>query len=171
MAHIWRFSHERFYGFLPSRNVESERTWATLKADLPRSVYHVEAFRQSGVQLIGRVVHVIYESWHNKLEAQHARLCDFNAFCHAFRLRKHNVIIEVVWHLPAVFRVCFLDVNAEEVGLVREPLVHIVEAPGLVTKRRSGVAAEYQSNRLVPMIGQSTHFAGGGYRFHPATPD
>ena len=61
---------------------------------------------------------------------------------------KGNItLFYVVVRLPSIGRMGFLDVDNEHLYLFFEFIVNIIQAPGLVAKGRSGVAAKGKRHR------------------------
>ena len=75
---------------------------------------------------------------------------------HVLGLVEDNVVTMVHAHLPTVFGMCFLNVDAEKVDSVLEPLENTVEAPGLLAKRGSSVRTEYECDWFIEVVSQVT---------------
>jgi hypothetical protein len=76
------------------------------------------------------------------------------------RLREKDPFAFVGFDLPFVGWVRFPNVDDEELNLIAETAMELDEVPSLGTKRGSGVAAEYQSNRPSSAKGGELHLLG-----------
>ncbi len=118
-----------------------------------------------GVRSIGGVIHIVEQRWHCKLEAQNTGLSHLCTFLDCFRLIENHIVIQIMRQLPTVLRMRLKDVYTEEVRLIGKPFVNRIEAPGLVTERRSGITAEQQRNGFIQIVCQRPHFAGANAFF------
>ncbi|MCZ6616777.1 MAG: hypothetical protein O7E57_01490 [Gammaproteobacteria bacterium] len=132
----------RFDRVFPSRDIKTEGSRPALIDNGSFAVDDIKPLGMRGVRPIGGVIHIIEQSWHGKFQAQYAGFSHPCSLPHGFGLVENHIVIQVMGQLPAIFRMRLGDVNAEEVGPIDKPLKNPIEAPGLVTERRSGVTAE-----------------------------
>ena len=130
--------------------MEAERSGFALVGNSARPVDDVETVRPAGVGAFGTVLHVVDKRRNVNPEFDHAGVRSFVAVFQRVGAGNEHVVLDVVWHLPAVGGMRLLDVDHIESHLFFVLLVQLVERGHLPAEGRSRVTAEDQRHRLPP---------------------
>src|SRR3990172_2293903 len=144
---------------------EIKRTDPAFVDDPTLSIDDVDALRPGGVAGHGGVAEVVDESLGLDPHPIDQRPREIGAGLESLGLVEDHLRLHVGIHLPLVPGVGFFDVHQDQLDLVLEVLMYFLELGQPGSKRRSGVAAEDQDQRLLAIeIGDllGTGAVGGG---------
>jgi hypothetical protein len=144
----WNKSGQGF-GYTDGR--EAERTGFALVGDPPIDVDDVQAIRPTRVGAFRGIVKRVHHRREFQAEVANTHLPEIAALVKTLRTRKYNLVRQITGHLPDVARVRFLDVHDVERNLIFIFLVQRIQRGNLPAKRRSGIAAEYEHDRFLPL--------------------
>src|ERR1700691_1483544 len=128
--------------------LKSKRARFALVCNAAFGVDQIDAIRPAGIGSFGRIAKLVEHGRKLDTEFPHASPSDKRAIFLSFRASKNNLVFYIALHLPNVAGMRFANVDNQE----RDPpailLVELIEGGNLPPKGRSGVAPEYQNNRL-----------------------
>src|SRR6516165_6562055 len=136
------------YRLFPGVRIEPERTALAGIDDLAVTADQVEPHRQRDVAFLYAVVDRIDQHRHLQIEVDLAQGRHRGALGIAPRLAEADVLPKVLRHPPTIVGVRFPDVDEVEPDLVPVLAIDFVQAHGPITKRRSGIGAENEADRL-----------------------
>ncbi len=137
LGHVKNRSQPRFH----LGGLESERPSATAIRDLSVLAHDVKTIGPRLVSFADFVIEPVHEGTNLEIQCRAAHVGYFLAFFESF-----GVFEELPFdgNGPAVFGVCFANVDYEEGGLAFVVLVEFFQVARLATEGRSGVASENQ---------------------------
>ena len=91
--------------------MESERPGRRFVGNAAVTVNHVEAVGPSGVGALGSVVESIHDGWKLDPESCYADLADCESLSGVLWAGKDHAVRKIVWVLPNVASVSFVNVN------------------------------------------------------------
>lgn len=104
----------------------------------------VDAFRPGGKGFHRRVIHAIHQHRNGQGKTVCTALRGDKTLLKLCVLRDTNVLLLIRERLPAIYRMCFGDIDDIKLRLVPKVIVEFLKVASLATKRWSGVAAEEQ---------------------------
>jgi len=107
----------------------------------------VQALRSRTIAFINGVVHLFDQNRKREVQIQTACGGDGDTFFVILMLLEQNAFFHITVHLPAVRRMCLLDIDHEELDVRTVAAVNSVQAPYLGPEGRSGVATKDQGYR------------------------
>src|SRR6516225_555444 len=136
------------YRLFPGVRIEPERTALAGIHDLAVTADQVQPHRQRDVAFLYAVVDRIDQHRHLQIEVDLAHSRHRGALGIAPRLAEADVLPKVLRHPPTIVGVRFPDVDEVERDLVPVRAIDFVQAHGPITRRRSGIGAENEADRL-----------------------
>jgi hypothetical protein len=130
-----------------------EPKWARLAlvGNFALPVNQVNAVGPAGVGQFRRVTKLVQNGGELYAQFSHACSCDKRPFLFILRTGEDDPFFNIAFHLPDVTRMGFGDVNHKEGNATSVLLIELVEGGSLPPKWGSGVAAEHEDHRLLPV--------------------
>ena len=149
-----RFLFGEHHGYLlfEFRGLEAERAPAPFVRNFPALVDEIQAVGHAAVEMADAVVHLVHDQRALSSSRRHSisrRFRSARRRSSVGRMRRRRVVRR---HPPAVGRVCFADVDVDELNPVAVLLVQPFEVPKLGTVRPSGKAPEDEHHRFLAAV-------------------
>lgn len=127
--------------------MEAVRARSAFESDAALFVDDVQPVRPAGVCLLRCVLDVVQQRRNFDLEPTDTGVGNCFALGVGLRVGVNDALPLVDGELPAIARMCLLNIDNEEVGAIFVLAVEIVEGGNLPPEGRSSVAAEDEDHR------------------------
>ena len=129
--------------------MKAEGAWTALINHASSFINQINPIGPAGISLLSGIVEVVDKSGKFDPKFAHAHPRYLSAFFHALGTREYDFVADITLHLPDVAGMRFQNVNGVEIHVLTVFIVELVECGNLPPKRRSGVTAEDEHDRLV----------------------